>query len=414
MKKTTFFLVLAIILTGFFQVKGENKPRGNNTIDLRKNVSSINQSGVRKVKDLIIYRDTMFYSAFPSVIKRPDGEILLAFRRAPERRLFGQEGVSHTDPNSYLVMVRSRDGENWTSDPELIYAHPFGGSQDPCLLQLTDGTLLCTGYTWGLIRPDADQVLNRPITLVKSKSEQLPAFTFLGGYLVRSTDGGDTWTGPVYPPNVPAETQADVWGKPLPAYNRGALCEGKDSKIYWAVAARDVVSPAKTSVYLLISEDKGLSWSYSCPVAVDNEISFNETSLYETPNGDLVAFLRTADMPDHHSCIARSSDGGKSFRWQSMNFYGYPLHALKLPDNRVLLTYGYRNKPYGIRGRILNPECSDFETAAEFVIRDDGGTSDLGYSWAVQLDKKRVLVVYYFNTNNGNRYIAGTILEIQS
>ena len=413
MKKTTFLLVLAIILTGFFHAKGENRPCGDNTIDLQKNVSSTNLPGIRKVKDLIIYRDTMFYSAFPSVVTRPDGEILLAFRRAPERRLFGQEGISHTDPNSYLVMVRSRDGENWTTEPELIYAHPFGGSQDPCLLQLTDGTLLCASYTWGLIRPDAGQALNRPISLVKGKSEQSPAFTFLGGYLMRSTDGGKSWSGPFYPPNVPAETQVDVWGKPLPAYNRGALCEGKDGKIYWAVAARDAVSPAKTSVYLLISEDKGLSWNYACPVAVDNEISFNETSLYETPGGDLVAFLRTADMPGHISCIARSSDGGKSFWWQSMNFYGYPLHALKLPDDRVLLTYGYRNKPYGIRAKILNAECSDFETATEFVIRDDEGTTDLGYSWAVQLDKKRVLVVYYFNTGNGNRHIAGTILEIQ-
>jgi hypothetical protein len=339
---------------------------------------------------------------------------MVAFRRAPERRFFGQESFSHTDPNSYLMMVRSRNGENWTQDPELIFANPFGGSQDPCLLQLEDGTLLCTSYTWGLIRPDADQVLNRPISLVKGKSEQMPTFTFLGGYLIRSTDGGETWSSPVYPASVPAETQINVWGKPLPAYNRGALYEGNDGKIYWAVAARDVVSPAKSSVYLMVSDDKGLTWNYSCPVAVDTKISFNETSLIETPKGDIVAFLRTAEMPGRHSCIARSSDGGKSFRWQSMDFYGYPLHALKLVDNRVLLTYGYRNKPYGIRARILNPECSDFASTPEFVIRDDGGSSDLGYPWAVLVNDKQVLVVYYFNTNNGNRYIAGTILEIQT
>jgi hypothetical protein len=368
--------------------------------------------GMHKIKDIVIYTDSLFYSAFPSVVKRPDGEFLVAFRRAPDRRLFGQQGISHTDPNSYLVMVRSHDGETWTKEPELIFAHPLGGSQDPCLLQLKNGTLICTSYVWELIRPDADTVFNRKLTLVQGKSKYSPAFTFLGGYLIRSVDGGKTWKGPIYPSSVPADVQVDIFGNKLPAYNRGSLCEGKNGRIYWAVAAKDSDSPSKTSVYLMTSDDKGLSWNYSAPIAVDKKISFDETSIMETPKGNLVAFLRTADMPNEYSGIARSIDGGKSFQWQSLGFYGYPLHALRLPDNRVLLTYGYRHKPYGIRGRILNAECTDFASAPEFIIRNDGGSGDLGYSWSEMMDQNRVLVVYYFNHNNGNRYIAGSIIEI--
>ena len=368
--------------------------------------------GMHKIKDIVIYKDSLFYSAFPSVVKRPDGEFLVAFRRAPDRRLFGQQGISHTDPNSYLVMVRSHDGETWTKEPELIFAHPLGGSQDPCLLQLKNGTLICSSYVWELIRPDADTVFNRKLTLVQGKSKYSPAFAFMGGYLIRSVDGGRTWKGPIYPSSVPADVQVDILGNKLPAYNRGALCEGKNGRIYWAVAAKDSDSPSKTSVYLMTSDDKGLSWNYSAPIAVDKKISFDETSIMETPKGNLVAFLRTADMPNEYSGIARSTDGGKSFQWQSLGFYGYPLHALRLPDNRVLLTYGYRHKPYGIRGRILNAECTDFASAPEFIIRNDGGSGDLGYSWSEMMDQNRVLVVYYFNHNNGNRYIAGTIIEI--
>ena len=368
--------------------------------------------GMHKIKEIVIYKDSLFYSAFPSVVKRPDGEFLVAFRRAPDRRLFGQQGISHTDPNSYLMMVRSHDGEIWTKEPELIFAHPLGGSQDPCLLQLKNGTLICTSYLWELIRPDADTVFNRKLTLVQGKSKYSPAFTFLGGYLIRSVDGGKTWKGPIYPSSVPADVQVDIFGNKLSAYNRGALCEGKNGRIYWAVAAKDSDSPSKTSVYLMTSDDKGLSWNYSAPIAVDKKISFDETSIMETPKGNLVAFLRTADMPNEYSCISRSTDGGKSFQWQSLGFYGYPLHALRLPDNRVLLTYGYRHKPYGIRGRILNAECTDFASAPEFIIRNDGGSGDLGYSWSEMMDQNRVLVVYYFNHNNGNRYIAGTIIEI--
>lgn len=396
MKIWTVFIIAAFLSIEIIEVSAQN----------------ISLTGIRKVKDIIIYKDSLFYSAFPSVVKRPDGEILVAFRRAPDRRLLGQQGISHTDPNSYVVMVRSRDGETWTKEPELIFAHSLGGSQDPCLLQLNDGTLICTSYVWSLIRPDADSILNRKITLVQGDAKHSPAFTFMGGYLVRSVDGGKKWKGPIYPASVPANIQVNAWGEPLPAYNRGALYEGKKGRIYWAVAAKDSDSPSKTSVYLMTSDDKGLSWNYSAPIAIDKKISFNETSIMGTPKGDLVAFLRTADMPNEYSCIARSTDGGKSFQWQSLGFYGYPLHALKLPDNRVLLTYGYRHKPYGIRARILNPECTDFALAPEFVVRDDGGSGDLGYSWSEMLDQNRVMVVYYFNHNNGTRYIAGTIIEI--
>lgn len=113
---------------------------------------------------------------------------------------------------------------------------------------------------------------------------------------------------------------------------------------------------------------------------------------------------------DDQACIARSKDGGKTFRWEKMGFQGHPLNALRLPDERVLLTYGYRHKPYGIRARILNAECTDYATAPEMILREDGGNSDIGYTWPVLLDEKRVLIVYYFNKENGTRHIAGTIL----
>ena len=368
--------------------------------------------GLEKIKDLIIYKDSLFYSSFPSVVKRPDGEILVAFRRAPDRRLFGEQGISHTDPNSYLVMVRSKNGETWTQNPELIFANPFGGSQDPCLLQLKDGTLICASYTWTAIRSDADSLLHRNISVVKTNKKYATAFAFLGGYILRSVDGAHRWSEPIYPPEVPGDLRQDVWGNPLPAYNRGAICEGKNGKLYWAVATKDPDAASKTSVHLMVSENKGLDWKYESPIAKDPTIEFNETSMYETPKGDLLAFIRT-ESGNQQSYISRSTNGGKSFQLENMGFYGYPLHALRLPDNRVLLTYGYRHVPYGIRARILNAECTDYATAPEFIIREDGSASDLGYSWSVMLDKNRVLVVYYFNNKGGIRYIACTILKLK-
>lgn len=366
-------------------------------------------TGIKKIRDLIIYESEDFYSCFPSVIKKEDGEILVAFRRAPNRAIFGESKNYHVDPNSYLVYVRSRDnGLSWTSDPELLYAHPYGGSQDPCMVLLKDGTIICTSYGWSRIRPDGLPNLKRPISI---NSEE---FVALGGYYLRSEDGGESWKGPYYPPVVDSEVRYNALGEPFPALNRGAMVEGKDGRLFWSVATsfdKDKIARKKND--LLISEDKGLTWKFSTVVAQDDKVDFNETSLYETPKGDLVAFLRTANF-DGQACIARSTDGGQTFQpWEPMGFVGYPQHALRLPDNRVLLVYGYRSQPYGIRARILNAECTDYKTSKEFILRTDGGTGDLGYPWAVNLGEDRVLVVYYFNKDNGVRHIAATELEIK-
>ncbi|MGB3585134.1 MAG: sialidase family protein [Tunicatimonas sp.] len=363
---------------------------------------------VRKVKDILIYQDSLYYSSFPSIAKLPGGEYLLAFRRAPNRRIFGESGNDHVDPNSYLVTLRSTDGESWPKEPSLLYAHPFGGSQDPCLLLKRDGTLLCTSYGWAFLRPKRIEQLNPAQLKVTDNA------VFLGGYTLHSKDNGYTWSEANYPPSPSVEVRRDALGQSLPAYNRGALWESQAGVLFWAVAvAEDTAHLSRTSAHLLTSNNAGQSWKYASPIAHDSVVAFNETSLYETPNGDLVAFLRTANLGGQ-AAIARSTDGGKSFSaWQSMGFQGYPQHALRLPNNQVLLTYGYRTEPYGIRARILNAECTDFATAPEIILREDGGGSDLGYPWSVLLDEKYVLVVYYFNQDNGLRHIAGTILEIE-
>ena len=368
-----------------------------------KGQSLMNQDkivGLHKEKDVMIYYDTAFHSAFPSVIQRENGNYMVAFRRAPDRKIFGEKGTNHVDPNSYLVSVESKDGEHW-SKPKLLYAHPFGGSQDPCLLQLKNGTILCASYGWAFLRDK--QTLELPMSGNSGA-------TFLGGYILRSTDDGQTWSDAIYPPNVTKEPRYNPLGQPLPAYNRGAMVQGANGHVYWVVAVGG--SNGRTTNHLLVSKDEGQTWEYSSLVAEDDVASFNETSIYETPKGDLVAFMRT-DKMDDAACIARSTDGGKTFHWQKMGFKGHPLQALRLPDNQVLLVYGYRHKPYGIRARILDAECTNFSTAEEFVIRNDGGGYDLGYPWAVMMGNDQVLVTYYYNVNAGTRHIAGSVLSLK-
>src|SRR5580765_6134402 len=128
--------------------------------------------------------------------------------------MLGEGGTSHTDPNSYLLLVRSRDGgKTWSREPQLIFAHPFGGSQDPCMVQLRDGSILCTSYGWSPLKPGAMAKLKQPITRAGD-------FAFLGGYLIRSRDGGKSWQGPIIPPPCEGEANFDIFDRPVPAYNR--------------------------------------------------------------------------------------------------------------------------------------------------------------------------------------------------
>ena len=374
----------------------------------------------RKAEDIVVYQNEKFYSAFPSIVRRPDGELIVAFRRAPNRIALGEKRNYHADPNSYLVLVRSRDnGKTWSKEPEHLFAHPLGGSQDPCMVQLRDGTILCTSYGWTLMNSDVAAKIERAFR--HESTIRHGTFVFLGGYILRSSDGGKSWQGPIIPPPLEGNATRDVFGNPVPVFNRGAMCEGSDGKLYWVVRYENRLEPRLSSTHLMVSADKGETWEYRCPVAEDETASFSETSLYETPSGDLVAFMRTANFDDH-TVIARSTNRGQSFEpWVDSGFQGHPHHAIRLPDDRVFLVNGYRHKPYGIRARILDAECTNYKTADEILLRDDGGNRDLGYPWATLTNDGRILAVHYFNQGShgklywqgdGLRHIAGTFLEI--
>lgn len=191
------------------------------------------------------------------------------------------------------------------------------------------------------------------------------------------------------------------------------MWESRDGFLYWAVAAQARLQPRLTETHLLASKDGGLTWEYRCPIAQDEKVTFNETALIETQGGALLAFMRTADYNDH-TTIARSTDGGHSFApWENAGFQGHPHCATHLPDGRILLVYGYRHEPFGIRARILDAEATNISESREYILRDDGGSGDLGYPWVAPIGNGKYLVAYYFNQNNETRHIAGTIVSVK-
>lgn len=396
-------------------------------LNLNKSASTTKKSeDIKKIEDVVIYKDPNFYCIGPSILRRPDDELIVSFRRAPERKAFGEKETTHIDPKSQLVMLRSTNGGMTWAKPELIHAHPLGGSQEGNLIQLNDGTIVLTSYAWLQLR--REQLNTMPPNFSTKHNNQ---YNFLGGYTLHSDNGGYTWKGPFKPPSMHHPDAVDAFGNHLPMFNRGAMCEHSNGKLYWAArSCSDVMASRHYELHLLSSVDNGETWQYECEIAKEKNISFTETSLIETQKGDLVGFVRArrlnnhdnetenalqgVPLSDHISVLIRSTDGGKSFTWKDAGFFGYPHHTLRLPDGRVWLTYGYRKKPFGIRARLLNPECTNISESKEIVLRDDGGTSDIGYPWSALLPNGQILTVYWMNIDNGLRHIAGTIVELDS
>ena len=87
---------------------------------------------------------------------------------------------------------------------------------------------------------------------------------------------------------------------------------------------------------------------------------------------------------------------------------GNPPMLTKLQDGRLCLTYGYRAEPYGIRARLSADDGATWGDAV--VLRDDGGSHDLGYPRTVQRPDGTIVTVYYFNDRpRGEGYIAATL-----
>ena len=365
-----------------------------------------------KVRDIVVHKDEN-YCSFPNAIVLNDGSIMVSFRQAPDWQSVYND-VTHGDPSSIGVFVRSYDnGETWSEKPELIYRHFYYGVQDPCLNYLSDGTILGTFFQWKFTEKET------PV-----KDSPKPHFVndyydmeMMDSHSIRSFDGGKTWDAPVcmeYP---------DKNGER--ASVRGNVVEFEDGSVIIGVTTyyRDY---SNRVVRILKSRDKGMTWEKLADIKHPDGHFMGEPNLFKTKSGKIVCMLRThlnipdrnayqdgnMDMTPMHVCY--SYDNGTT--WSSLVKTKYtspsPFHALQLKSGNVLVTYGHRYSPYGIKAVLLDGEFKNLHEAGEVLIRDDGVNHDLGYTSSVLMPNGDILVTYYiFHKEDTRRYIGGTILR---
>lgn len=352
---------------------------------------------IKKIRDEIAYKSTEHgsnHNSFPSAVLTRDGKMMVAFRQARDMRAqFGE--TRHVDSASRAVRISSDDnGSAWTLAPQVIYDDFVKGVQDPCLNLLKDDTLLATFFTWKIFEkeslPDPGE---RDIRYYDGKFVARPG----GLYTLRSHDYGRTWEQPI-----------PVGREPLAL--RGNAVELPDGTLL--LPAYRYLPGSEVHIYK--STDRGASWAQQAILA--HEYGVNETSLFLTASGKIVAFMRSDNFQRGNPKTAplitsESRDGGVS--WSApveRNIHTpSPFHALQLHSGKVLLSYGYRFFPFGIRAILLDGECEEWERASETILREDGQDEDLGYTSAVQLENGDIWIFYYYYDDDGYRYIGATV-----
>ncbi|GIL39461.1 sialidase family protein [Roseiterribacter gracilis] len=346
------------------------------------------------------------YASFPSLCVR-DGGFWLAYRRAPDHRMLRTDTalhqVDHLDARSQITLQALDHSGVPVGAPRVLPPAISVCDQDPNLLRLRDGRLLLTGFSYYPL--PASQA--RPLVEKGARPTQLYdtdlAYFFWGGYARTSDDDGVTWTPHQFFPHDPLylDIIPDIrrWhGGPV----RGRAVELADGTILQATYGGRI-NATRVSSELWESHDRGATFAKRATIAYDpaQDVGFCETALLQLVDGALLAVHRTSDAAGRLA-TSLSRDEGRS--WDDAvvhDFIGHPSDLCQLADGRVLVVYGYRAKPYGIRARFWQ----DGSFGDEIVLVDDVPSPDCGYPWILPLDDGGALIAYYAADESGVRGI---------
>ena len=333
--------------------------------------------------------DTWMQSRFRQVAP---GTLEIHRERAVERFLVVNAGgywpVMNVLPNGRVVIVARTDdfhlgqrgrlasfvsddgGESWSYP---FYIDPRGpDDRNPAFGVTPDGVLLCAFYRADCYENGVyGRERGRPFPVVLSRSE----------------DGGDTWSS--------AEPIASVVGESGGVFGRITITADGDLLMpYYKYHPTE--APYRETGFLQ-SQDNGRTWSGFRSIAVE----YNESSILPFPDGHLLVAMRSND--DGHTALAESTDGGAPWTapQQVSGRNEHPPDLLLLADGRVLLTYGRRLSPCGVRGMVSHDQGRSWRTDEKLVLVTDSVTRDCGYPSSVQLADGSILTAYYAVESRG-------------
>ena len=230
-------------------------------------------------------------------------------------------------------------------------------------------------------------------------------------FFYASYDRCRSWRGPYALPD---------FGQTGIAARTDYLVDGEKSALLFLTANK--ADGGEGKVICVRSDDGGRSFALLSEVGGEpagrGDFAIMPASLL-LPDGAILCARRFRQGADGMSWIDlfRSDDGGRSWRFlcqpvafREPNHSGNPPVLLALPDGRLALVYGNRDRPYTICARLSGDAGESW--GGEIVLRAGGGSGDMGYARATALDDGRVVAAYYFNDRadgDGERFIEATL-----
>ncbi len=332
----------------------------------------------------VISQTPDLYCGWPTLTRQQSGRLLLVWSGGREAHVcpFGRVEIMQSDD----------DGKTWTW-PRTLLDNAID-DRDAGIVQTAKGSLLVT--TFSSLAYD-DYYLKKVVGLkpgdkgawpkekldrwlsVHNRLNQEQRKAELGQWMIRSTDGGITWS-ERYPSIVNSPHG------PIQLSDGRLLYAGKQ---LWEESKR---------VGVCQSKDDGVSWQWlaEIPVADGHSMkNYHELHAVECDSGRLIVHIRNQNkLQDRETLQSESADGGKT--WSTphpIGVWGLPSFLMKLRDGRLMMSYGYRRKPYGNQARISDDDGQTW--SPPITISSDGTSGDLGYPTTVQLADDSLLTVWY-------------------
>jgi hypothetical protein len=317
------------------------------------------------------------YHGWPTLARRRNGQLLLVCSGGRE---------SHVCPFGQVELMRSDDdGKTWTF-PRVLLDLAID-DRDVGILETAKDTLLATTFSslayeyqfnngninkWDVARQARWRGAHNRISTAERKAQ-------LGTWMLRSTDGGVTWS-------TPYDSIVNSPHGPIQLADGRQLYAGKD---LW-----------KSGQWIGVCEstDDGRSWKKLAQIptrAGDDPSEYHELHAVEATNGTIVVQIRNNNPANRSETLqTESPDGGKTWSVpHSIGVWGLPSHLLRLRDGRLLMSYGYRRKPFGNQARISTDHGKTW--SEPITVSGDGANGDLGYSSTVELQDGTLLTAWY-------------------
>lgn len=340
----------------------------------------------------VISHQAEYYHGWATVARCKSGRLLLAYSGSRE---------GHVCPFGRVELMQSDDeGRTW-GWPQVLLDTAID-DRDAGVLETAKGTLLVTTFTslayepilakaekaagskgaWSEARLGAWTAAHRRLNADQRR-------TMLGEWVLRSTDGGLTWSPPyrtlVSSPHGPIQ-----------------LADGR------LLYAGNELWHGEHRIGVCESTDDGASWHWLATIPTregDSPKSYWELHAVETTDGRILVQIRNHNKNNAGETLqCESADGGKTWSApKSIGVWGLPSHLLRLADGRLVMTYGYRRPPFGNQARVSVDQGRSW--SEPIVISSDGAGGDLGYPSTVELTGGTLLTVWYEQLKDSPRAV---------